>query len=127
MGSVVTMAICAVIASANTWKEVATFASRRKEWFQRFLELPNGIPSRHTFRRVFDRLDHLLVDDVEGLISLAQIGALEIHAWGSRADKLEQPDRLIFDLDPDPAVAWKRVGLRPDHQKRPVSGICPTA
>lgn len=56
---IVTMAICAVIANANTWKEVATFARRRKEWFQRFLELPNGVPSRHTFRRVFDRLDPL--------------------------------------------------------------------
>ncbi len=53
--------------------------------------------------------NYVIVDDVAGLISLAQIGALEIHAWGSRADKLEQPDRLIFDLDPDPSVAWPRV------------------
>lgn len=52
---------------------------------------------------------YVLVDDVAGLISLAQIGALEIHAWGSRTDKLEQPDRLIFDLDPDPQVPWPRV------------------
>jgi len=43
---------------------------------------------------------YVVVDDVDGLISLAQIGALEIHAWGSRADKLDFPDRLIFDLDP---------------------------
>ena len=43
------------------------------------------------------------------MISLAQIGALEIHAWGSRADKLDQPDRLIFDLDPDPQVPWDFV------------------
>jgi bifunctional non-homologous end joining protein LigD len=53
--------------------------------------------------------NYLIVDDVQGLISLAQIAALEIHAWGSRADKLDQPDRLIFDLDPDPAVPWGRV------------------
>lgn len=52
---------------------------------------------------------YVLVDDVAGLISLAQISALEIHAWGSRADKLEQPDRLIFDLDPDERVPWKKV------------------
>lgn len=52
---------------------------------------------------------YVVVDDVAGLISLAQIGALEIHAWGSRADRLEQPDRLIFDLDPDPSVAWNTV------------------
>ena len=42
-------------------------------------------------------------------MSLAQIGALEVHAWGSRADKLEQPDRLVFDLDPDPSVVWADV------------------
>ncbi len=53
--------------------------------------------------------DYVIADDVSALISLAQISALEIHAWGSRADKLEQPDRLIFDLDPDIKVPWSRV------------------
>jgi bifunctional non-homologous end joining protein LigD len=52
---------------------------------------------------------YVVVDDAAGLISLAQIGALEIHAWGSRADKLELPDRLIFDLDPGSEVAWSTV------------------
>jgi bifunctional non-homologous end joining protein LigD len=49
------------------------------------------------------------VDDIDGLISLAQIGTLEIHAWGSREDKLERPDRLIFDLDPSADVEWSQV------------------
>jgi bifunctional non-homologous end joining protein LigD len=53
--------------------------------------------------------DYVLVDDVDGLASLVQIGVLEIHVWGSRADHLEQPDRLVFDLDPDPTVRWARV------------------
>lgn len=53
--------------------------------------------------------NYVVVDGVEGLIGLAQIGALEIHAWGSREDKLESPDRLIFDLDPSPEVPWVRV------------------
>lgn len=63
---IITMAICAVVGNANTWKDIATFARRRKAWFQRFLELPNGIPSRHTFRRVFDRLDPLALQ--KGLV-----------------------------------------------------------
>jgi hypothetical protein len=54
---VIIMALCAVIAGADTWMDLATFARRRKDWFQRFLELPNGITSHHTFKRVFDRLD----------------------------------------------------------------------
>jgi len=52
---------------------------------------------------------YVIADNIEGLISLAQIGALEIHIWGSRADRIEQPDRLIFDLDPDPEVPWNFV------------------
>jgi bifunctional non-homologous end joining protein LigD len=52
---------------------------------------------------------YVVVDNVAGLISLAQVAALEIHAWGSRADKLEQPDQLTFDLDPDPALPWDTV------------------
>jgi len=53
--------------------------------------------------------DYLAVDDLPGLISLVQMGVLEIHLWGSRADQFEKPDRLIFDLDPDPAVGWPQV------------------
>lgn len=54
---IITIAICAVIADADTWKDIALFGRKRQEWLQRFLELPNGIPSQHTFERVFDRLD----------------------------------------------------------------------
>ncbi len=50
-----------------------------------------------------------VVKDAPGLISLAQIAAVEIHAWGSRIDNLEKPDRLVFDLDPDPELKWARV------------------
>ncbi len=49
------------------------------------------------------------IEDVEGLIGLAQIGALEIHIWGSRLDRVEQPDRIVFDLDPDEGLHWARV------------------
>lgn len=61
--------------------------------------------------------NYLVVDDPEGLISLAQIGALELHIWGSQADMLENPDRIVFDLDPDPGVQWKRV-VESAHQIR---------
>jgi bifunctional non-homologous end joining protein LigD len=45
----------------------------------------------------------------EGIIDFAQIAALEVHIWGSRTTALETPDLLVFDLDPDPAVEWKKV------------------
>ena len=53
--------------------------------------------------------EYSVLDDLDGLHSLAQLGALEIHTWGSRADDPEHPDLLVFDLDPDPAVGWQAV------------------
>jgi predicted transposase YbfD/YdcC len=72
---IITMAICAVIGQADTWSDIAIFARRRKDWFQRFLELPNGIPSHHTFERVFDRLDPQVLQKVlvEWLHSISEI------------------------------------------------------
>jgi bifunctional non-homologous end joining protein LigD len=53
--------------------------------------------------------DYMAVDSLAGLISLVQLGALEFHAWGSRIETLESPDRLCFDLDPDPELPFARV------------------
>ncbi len=54
---ILVIAICAVIAGADNWEDVEAFGKAKQEWFQTFLELPNGIPSHDTFTRVFARLD----------------------------------------------------------------------
>jgi DNA ligase D-like protein (predicted polymerase) len=51
----------------------------------------------------------MLVDDVRGLLALAQMNVLEIHPWNARTRALEKPDRIVFDLDPGPEVAWGDV------------------
>ncbi len=51
----------------------------------------------------------IAIDDLAGLINLVQGGVVEVHPWGSRADDLERPDRLIFDLDPGEDVSWNEV------------------
>ena len=52
---------------------------------------------------------YIYVDDAEGLVSLVQMGTIELHAWNATVDAVKTPDRLIFDLDPAPDVPWKEV------------------
>jgi bifunctional non-homologous end joining protein LigD len=52
---------------------------------------------------------HVVVHDIDGLVTLVQWGVMEIHPWGARADDPERPDRIIFDLDPGPGVSWAKI------------------
>lgn len=52
---------------------------------------------------------YMVIDDLAGLLVLVQISALELHVWGSRDDRPERPDRLVFDLDPGEGVPWSEV------------------
>jgi predicted transposase YbfD/YdcC len=54
---IVVIAICAVIAGAESWDDIALFGEAKQEWFATFLDLLNGIPSHDTFNRVFAALD----------------------------------------------------------------------
>jgi bifunctional non-homologous end joining protein LigD len=51
----------------------------------------------------------MIADNVTGLVALAQMNVLEIHAWNARTAKIEQPDRMVFDLDPGPQVSWTAI------------------
>lgn len=51
--------------------------------------------------------DYLYIDDAEGLVACVQMGTIEFHGWGARADAVESPDRMIFDLDPDEGLDFR--------------------
>jgi bifunctional non-homologous end joining protein LigD len=58
-----------------------------------------------------EKVEYMQVHDMPGLVALAQLGTLEIHTWGAHADKVEKPDLLVFDLDPDVGLGWEKVAL----------------
>ncbi len=53
---VLSIAICATICGAEGWTEMAFFGQCKEKWLKTFLELPNGIPTDDTFRRVISAL-----------------------------------------------------------------------
>lgn len=55
--NVLVMSLCATICGADGWDELVDFCDARQKWFETFLDMPNGVPSADTFRRVFERLD----------------------------------------------------------------------
>lgn len=56
-----------------------------------------------------EREEYFYIVNATGLISEAQMGTIEFHIWGSRADELEKPDMMVFDLDPDEGMDLNKV------------------
>jgi bifunctional non-homologous end joining protein LigD len=53
--------------------------------------------------------DFVVCDSPEGLLHLAQVGAVELHSWGSRMPRPTHADRLTFDLDPGAELGYEPV------------------
>jgi predicted transposase YbfD/YdcC len=81
---IVTIAICAVVAGADSWDHIEQFARAKHAWLKSFLSLPNGVPSHDTIARVFARLD----PDQFQRCFLGWIGALQ-----------EATDRRVIAID----------------------------
>ena len=67
--------------------------------------------------------DYVFVRDVRGLVALVQYGVLELHIWGARADDVDKPDRVVFDLDPAPDVEWAAL-MATARDVKTVLGLC---
>ncbi|QGW19664.1 DNA ligase D [Stutzerimonas degradans] len=119
--------------SGTTKLELARFYARLAPWLlpqlrERPLALvraPEGITGELFFQKHADKLSiphitqldpaldkHgalLVIDSRDALVGAAQMGTIELHAWNAVAPGLEHPDRFVLDLDPDPALPWKRM------------------
>ena len=52
---------------------------------------------------------YLYVEAADEIVACAKVQSVEFHGWGSRAGAVETPDRLVIDLDPDPALGFDAV------------------
>ncbi|MBZ9885215.1 DNA ligase D [Mesorhizobium sp. CA10] len=106
---------------ALVWPRMAEFVVNRP---LSLVRAPDGIHGQRFFQkhaspgmsdkiaRMKDPTDGeeiLFIKDFDGLAALVQYGVVEVHIWGSTIDKLEKPDQIIFDLDPDEGVDVGRV------------------
>ncbi len=107
---------------SEIWEHAAPFLVGRP---LALLRCPNGIDGetffqKHVWKGVGPGIvpardptepgvELISIRDIDGLLTLAQGAALEIHPWGSTVDDWERPDILIMDLDPGEGVAWEKV------------------
>ena len=66
-------------------------------------------PGMESEKPVPEDADYLLAESVEGVVELVQAGAIEFHTWGTRVPRVDRPDRITLDLDPDPGLEWRIV------------------
>lgn len=52
---------------------------------------------------------YMALRSAEDIVALVQMGTIEFHIWGSAADRLDHPDRMVFDLDPDEGLGFDHV------------------
>jgi bifunctional non-homologous end joining protein LigD len=52
---------------------------------------------------------YAVANSAAAIVGLVQKGVIELHVWGATTRHLDRPDRMIFDLDPDPSVPWREV------------------
>jgi bifunctional non-homologous end joining protein LigD len=71
--------------------------------------MPGEIKRARVRERGGRRAVYLYVDDLPGVVALAQLGVLELHPWGARVGRLDRPDRMVLDLDPGPGLSWPAV------------------
>ncbi|WP_342640547.1 non-homologous end-joining DNA ligase [Rhodoligotrophos ferricapiens] len=91
---------------------------QKKCFFQR--HAGSGVPAELREVAVAGHEDagaYLYINDARGLIALVQMGVLEIHPWGSRIDRPDRPDRVIFDLDPGEGLGFADV-VKAAHEVR---------
>jgi bifunctional non-homologous end joining protein LigD len=75
----------------------------------RLPELPTAVHQLHIHKCEGEERLRVWVDDLDGLIGLVAMGAVELHPWNATVDDIEHADRIVIDLDPGEGVEWASV------------------
>lgn len=86
---IITISICAVVCGADGWIDIEMYGVARKKWLEKFLELPNGIPSHDTFARVFSQInpDEFNKSFLSWIKGISKITAGEIIAFDGKQSR----------------------------------------
>ena len=86
----------------NGWDKPCFYQKHAKESLSEYID-------RIDIREDGGKQPYMMANSVSAVVALLQMGVLEIHPWGSRAPKLDCPDRLVFDFDPDESLGWDKL------------------
>jgi predicted transposase YbfD/YdcC len=86
---IITISICAVVCGADGWIDIEMYGIARKNWLEKFLELPNGIPSHDTFARVFSQInpDEFNKSFLSWIKGISKVTAGEIIAFDGKQSR----------------------------------------
>jgi hypothetical protein len=105
LSDIVMITLIGVLANADGWSEIATFAEEKAAWLRTFLELPHGIPSHDTIQRVMSTIDgtvlyslciQFLVRRIDSLSETSRMlrsAGAQCHA----RDSAEIPEIVVID------------------------------
>ncbi|AWY44013.1 DNA ligase D [Pseudomonas putida] len=68
-----------------------------------------AIPGIVTLDQALTGQPMMVINNAEALVGAVQMSTVELHTWNATSDNLDKPDRFVLDLDPDPALPWKRM------------------
>lgn len=72
-------------------------------------EIPQFVHQLRVQKREGGEGVRLWVEDLDGLLGLVEMGAVELHPWNATVDDIEHADRIVIDLDPGEGVEWQLV------------------
>jgi bifunctional non-homologous end joining protein LigD len=85
--------------------------------------LPKAIRRVPVIDKDGKQVEYLYIADKAGLLAAAQFDVLEFHIWGVHVDDVDRPDRIVFDLDPDPAIGFPTVREAADHVRAALDAL----